>query len=186
MSFGLLAPAAVPVELRASRRRVFRLSHEVGEQGIRLAGLAPFEVGEPVELRLVLPDTTQPLALRAEVELVGDEREEGGRGGCGLRFIEPPHELRQALAGYVSQRLGLPRRLDHGQPARHRRRHRPPGSSLERRADEGGGAERKARQHQAGKLTARERVDCCSIRAPSSRSTSSSPTAAPTSGWTSR
>jgi hypothetical protein len=111
VSFGLLAPAAVPVELRASRRRVFRLSHEVGEQGIRLAGLAPFEVGEPVELRLRLPDGEHVLTLRAEVELVGDEREEGGaRGGCGLRFIEPPHELRQALAGYVSQRLGLPSR----------------------------------------------------------------------------
>ena len=110
MSFRLLAPAAVPVELRAARRRVFRLSHEVGEEGVRLASPAPFEIGEPVELRLRLPDAEQPLALRAEVELVGDEREEGGaRGGCGLRFIEPPHELRQALAGYVSQRLGLPR-----------------------------------------------------------------------------
>jgi propionyl-CoA carboxylase beta chain len=31
--------------------------------------------------------------------------------------------------------------------------------ALERRADEGGGAERIARQHQAGKLTARERID---------------------------
>src|SRR4051812_48990897 len=31
--------------------------------------------------------------------------------------------------------------------------------ALERRADEGGGTERVARQHQAGKLTARERID---------------------------
>jgi hypothetical protein len=112
VSFGLQAPAAVPVELRAARRRIFRLSHEVGEEGVRLAAPAPFEVGEPLELRLRLPDSDQPLTLRAEVELVGDEREEdGARGGCGLRFIEPPHEARRALASYVAQRLGLPSRI---------------------------------------------------------------------------
>jgi hypothetical protein len=110
VSFGLQAPAAVPIELRASRRRVFRLSHEVGEEGIRLAAPAPFEVGEPVELRLRLPDTEETLTLRAEVALVGDEQERGGAvGGCGLRFIEPPHDARHALRTYVSQRLGLPR-----------------------------------------------------------------------------
>ena len=111
VSFGLQAPAAVPVELRAARRRVFRLSHEVGEEGVRLAAPAPFEVGEPVELQLRLPDATHALKLRAEVALVGDEQEAGGaRGGCGLRFIEPPHEARAALAGYVRARLGLPGR----------------------------------------------------------------------------
>jgi hypothetical protein len=112
VSFGLQAPAAVPVELRAARRRFFRLSHEVGEEGIRLAAPAPFEVGEPVELRLRLPDSDQPLTLRAEVQLVGDELEEhGAKGGCGLRFIEPPQEARRALASYVAQRLGLPPRM---------------------------------------------------------------------------
>jgi Tfp pilus assembly protein PilZ len=111
VSFGLQAPAAVPVELRAARRRVFRLSHEVGEVGVRLAAPAPFEVGEPVELRLRLPDAPEPLQLRAEVALVGDPREEAGdRGGCGLRFIEPPHAARAAIASYVAERLGLPRR----------------------------------------------------------------------------
>lgn len=109
MSFGLQAPAAVPIELRASRRRLFRLSQDVGEEGIRLARPAPFEIGEPVELRLRLPDSDQPLTLRAEVELVGDEGEEQGTvGGCGLRFIEPPQEARRVLAGYVASRLGLP------------------------------------------------------------------------------
>ena len=55
----------------------------------------------------------------------------------------------------------------------------------ERRAEEGGGAERLQRQHEAGKLTARERIDllfdpgtfeegstCCLIPARSRRSTS--------------
>jgi hypothetical protein len=111
VSFGLQAPVAVPVELRASRRRAFRLSHEVGEEGLRLATPAPFEVGEPVELWFRLPDTDQPLALRAEVELLGEDSEQhGSRGGCGLRFIEPTREARQVVAAYVSQRLGLPPR----------------------------------------------------------------------------
>jgi hypothetical protein len=111
VTLGLQAPAAVPVELRASQRRVFRLSSEVGEEGVRLGAPAPFEVGEPLEVRLVLPDTDEPLRLRAEVALVGDEREaEGANGGCGLRFIEPPRAARDALVAYVSQRLGLPPR----------------------------------------------------------------------------
>jgi Tfp pilus assembly protein PilZ len=111
VSFGLQAPAAVPVELRAARRRVFRLSHEVGEEGVRLTTPAPFEVGEPVELRLRLPEASEALTLRAEVVLVGDEREENGaRGGCGLRFLEPTHEVRAAIASYVRERLGLPGR----------------------------------------------------------------------------
>jgi hypothetical protein len=111
VSFGLQAPAAVPVELRAARRRVFRLSHEIGEEGVRLAAPAPFEVGEPVELLLRLPDGDQTLTLRAEIALVGDEREENGaRGGCGLRFIEPTREMRAVIASYVRERLGLPGR----------------------------------------------------------------------------
>lgn len=110
MSLGLQAPAAVPVELRASRRRVFRLSHEVGEAGVRLVAPAPFEVGQPVEVLLRLPDAEETLHLRAEVTLVGDESESNGaRGGCGLRFLEPTHEARAEIVSYVSQRLGLPR-----------------------------------------------------------------------------
>jgi hypothetical protein len=111
VSFGLQAPAAVPVELRASQRRVFRLSHQVGEEGVRLSSPAPFELGEPVQVRLQLPGADEPLTLRAEIELVGDDREGGGSvGGCGLRFIEPSREARQALASYVAERLGLPSR----------------------------------------------------------------------------
>jgi Tfp pilus assembly protein PilZ len=111
VSFGLQAPAAVPVELRASQRRVFRLCHEVGEEGLRLAAPAPFEVGEPVTVRLTLPDGGEAVIARAEVALVGDEREgAGAHGGCGLRFIEPTREVRARIASYVAERLGLPRR----------------------------------------------------------------------------
>jgi hypothetical protein len=103
----LQAPAAVPVELRASRRRVFRLSAEIGEEGVRLERPAPFELGEPVELRLPVPDA-EPVVLRATVEAVDDEDERSGQGGRALRFIEPPAEARRVLRGYVLQRLGLP------------------------------------------------------------------------------
>src|SRR5436305_8716223 len=108
MSLGLQAPAAVPVELRASRRRVFRLSREIGEEGLRLERPAPFELGEPVEIRFLLPGTEEPMTLRASVEAVDDEDERSGLGGRGLRLIEAPHEARHALHRYVAQRLGLP------------------------------------------------------------------------------
>jgi PilZ domain len=108
VGFGLQAPAAVPVEVRAARRRVFRLSRAVGEEGVRLERPAPFEPGEEVELRLVLPDGDETLSLRAVIELSEEDLAEGGaRGGSGLRLIEPPHEARRALDGYVKRRLGL-------------------------------------------------------------------------------
>ena len=51
----------------------------------------------------------------------------------------------------------------------------------------GGGEERIDKQHEAGKLTARERIDAAARPGhASSSSTSSSPTAAPTSAWRSR
>jgi hypothetical protein len=107
VGLGLQAPAAVPVEVRASRRRVFRLSLAIGEEGVRLERPAPFELGERVELRLAVPDGEQ-LTLRATVEAVDDEDERSDKGGRALRFIEPPHEARRTLHGYVARRLGLP------------------------------------------------------------------------------
>jgi hypothetical protein len=108
VGFGLQAPAAVPVELHASRRRLFRLSHLLGEEGICLERPAPFELGARVELRLILPGSDEPIALRARVEALDDAEERAEKGGRGLRFLEPPHEARRALRTYVAQRLGLP------------------------------------------------------------------------------
>jgi hypothetical protein len=108
VGLGLLAPAAVPVELRTADRRVFRLSREVGDEAVRLERPAPFELGEPVDVRLVLPDTDGPLVLRAEVTAVGDDAEaEGTVGGCGLLLVEPSVEAKGALMAYVARRLGL-------------------------------------------------------------------------------
>jgi PilZ domain-containing protein len=92
------------VELRASRRRVFRLSSEIGEEGVRLGRPAPFELGERIEVCLAVPEG-EPFVLRATVEAVDDEEEQGGRG---LRFIEVPMDIRRVIRGYVAQRLGLP------------------------------------------------------------------------------
>jgi hypothetical protein len=107
VGFGLQAPAAVPVELHASRGRVFRLSRALGEEGICLERVAPFELGARVELRLNVPGSDEPLTLRATVEALDDD-EERAEQGRGLRFIEPHHEARRALRTYVAQRLGLP------------------------------------------------------------------------------
>ncbi|HEY0715119.1 MAG TPA: PilZ domain-containing protein [Polyangia bacterium] len=107
MSLGLSAPAAVPVELRAADRRVFRLSDEIGMGGIRLRRAAPFEPGRPVSVRFALPGSTSEIALDAEVVEIGDESE-AGEGGAALYFIDPSPEVKSAIAGYVAERLGIP------------------------------------------------------------------------------
>ena len=96
----LRAPIAVPVEIRAPARRVFRLAAAVGEDGIRLVRGASFEPGRPVDVRFELPDGGA-LALRA---IVG----EGDAQDDDLGFVDPPSEAREALRRYVHGRLGLP------------------------------------------------------------------------------
>src|SRR5262245_57270884 len=96
----LRAPIAVPVEVRAPKRRVFRLAANVGEDGIRLARGASLEVGRPVDVRFDLPDGGGTLALRAIVDGAVEDDE--------LPFIDPPAEAREAIRRYVHGRLGLP------------------------------------------------------------------------------
>jgi hypothetical protein len=97
----LRAPIAVPVEVRAPKRRVFRLAANVGEDGIRLVRGASLEVGRPVDVRFDLPDGGGALALRAIVDGAVVEDDE-------LSFIDAPAEAREAIRRYVQGRLGLP------------------------------------------------------------------------------
>ena len=100
-SVSLRAPIAVPVEIRAPKRRVFRLTAAVGEDGVRLARGAPFEPGRPVEVRFDLPDGLGALALPA---IVG----EGDAADDQLVFVNPPADAREVIRRYVHGRLGLP------------------------------------------------------------------------------
>jgi hypothetical protein len=102
----LRAPIAVPVELRADARRAFRLSWNVGEDGLRLRAGAPFETGRVIEVRFALPGGTA-FALRAEVTGGGPDREEVDEPGE-LTFVEPSGDARRALHAYVVERLELP------------------------------------------------------------------------------
>jgi len=107
----LRAPVAVAVEIRSQEgagevRRAFRLSVNVGEDGVRLVRPAPFDVGRPVAIAFALPDA-EPVALRAEVALC-DEDGEGEHGGRELVFLAAPADVKQALHRYVAERLGLP------------------------------------------------------------------------------
>ena len=109
MSLGLSAPASVSVEVQAADRRVFRLTTEVGLGGLLLETAAPFEPGRPVSIRFALPGSTEWLALDARVVATGDPSEgEGERGGAALHFLDPPLEVREAVTGYIAERLGLP------------------------------------------------------------------------------
>ncbi len=102
----LRAPIAVPVELRADARRAFRLSWNVGEDGLRLAGRLPFETGRLVEARFSLPGGAA-LALRAQVTAGGPDSEDADAAGE-LAFLEPPGDARRSLHAYVVERLELP------------------------------------------------------------------------------
>ncbi|MES1157721.1 MAG: PilZ domain-containing protein [Haliangium ochraceum] len=105
----LFAPLAVPVEIGAGERRVFRLSRLVADTGLRLENPAPFEVGQPVSVTFALAerDAMVPLALRAVIQLTDDDGE-GADGGRELTFVDPPREARAAIVRYVAGRLGLP------------------------------------------------------------------------------
>jgi hypothetical protein len=95
----LRAPIAVPVEIRAPAGRVFRLTWNVGEDGIRLVRGVSLEPGRPVDLRFALPDG--PIwELRAEI--AGGDAEDDD-----LLFLEPPAETRALIRRYVLERLGL-------------------------------------------------------------------------------
>jgi hypothetical protein len=99
-SVSLRAPIAVPVEIRAPKRRLFRLAAAVGEDGIRLARGAPFEPGRPVDVRFRLPEG-DALALTAIVT-------DGDAADDEIAFVDPPADARQAIRRYVHGRLGLP------------------------------------------------------------------------------
>jgi hypothetical protein len=109
VSLGLSAPAAVPIEVRSDERRVFRLSREIGEGGVRLAQPAPFEPGRPVDVRFALPGATKTISGRAQVVVTGDAaEEEGSRGGAALHFLDLAQESRAEITAYLTERLGLP------------------------------------------------------------------------------
>jgi hypothetical protein len=109
VSLGLSAPAAVPIEVRSQDRRVFRLSREIGEGGVRLDRPAPFEPGRPVDLRFALPGSDSRIDATAEVVTTGDaEEQDGSAGGAALYFLDITPETRAEIAGYVAGRLGLP------------------------------------------------------------------------------
>jgi hypothetical protein len=109
MTLGLAAPAAVPVEVRAADRRVYRLSAQIGEGGIDLERPVPFEVGRPVRVRFRVPGAAAPCELDAEVAARGTASEGGGDlGGAALRFLDPPFDAQVAIMEYVVGRLGLP------------------------------------------------------------------------------
>ena len=112
VGLGLLAPAAVPVELRVPQARgttrVYRLCRAVGQEGLELERPVPFEPHRRVEVRFGLPGGDTVISLRGELVLIGDEAEEEGHAGAaGVAFIDPPTEAQRALASYVLPRLGL-------------------------------------------------------------------------------
>jgi hypothetical protein len=103
---GLRAPIAVPVEIRAPKRRLHRLAWAIGVDGLRLEHPAPFERGRPVDVRFTLPGG-ETLSLRAEIGDDDDDTDHDERSRE-LAFLNPPEEARLAIHRYVQERLELP------------------------------------------------------------------------------
>jgi PilZ domain-containing protein len=109
----LRAPIAVAVEVRSEAGRVFRLSANVGEDGVRFSRPLPFEPGRPVEVRFRLPDG-ELIGLAGHVgREESDEASDDQPSGAEPRprevaFRDPPAEARVMLRRYVQARLELP------------------------------------------------------------------------------
>src|SRR5947209_19657281 len=87
----LRAPLRVPVELRASRDRWFRLAHAVGVDGLALGSAAPDEAEGAIEVAFHLPGDAQPIRCRARAqEIVVDagERESERADKREVRFLD--------------------------------------------------------------------------------------------------
>ena len=101
----LRAPIAIPVEIRAPARRVFRLAAAIGEDGVRLQRGSSFEPGRSGRRALRAAGRTAAaaavLALRAVIA-PGEAEDDT------LEFIDPPADSRAAIRHYVHERLGLP------------------------------------------------------------------------------
>jgi hypothetical protein len=125
----LRAPMVVPVEVRLIERaesqddlagpgfrgpRWFRLSRNVGEDGVTLQRPIPVEADRPVLIAFQLPDKAGgTMVLRAVVALTDDDGQ-GEDGGRGLWFGDASVEARDVIGAYVRDRLGLPMRFDSG------------------------------------------------------------------------
>lgn len=108
MSLGLTAPCALPVEVRDSSRRAFRVALQIGPEGASFGSPLPFEPDAPVTLRFRLPDGQGPFEVRARTTLLGADAEREGEAGCmAAAFADAPSEIKNPLGGYVRTRLGL-------------------------------------------------------------------------------
>ena len=106
------APLRVTVEIRAldvgeRLDRVWRLSRDVSEDGVRLLRDLPWEAERPVAVSFRLPGADAPLAASGRIVAVPPEREEveGERARPrAIRFTTLAADARQRLAGYLEER----------------------------------------------------------------------------------
>jgi hypothetical protein len=106
------APLRVTVEIRAldvgpRLDRVWRLSRDVSEDGVRLWRDLPWEAERPVAVSFRLPAIEPAFACSGQIVAVAPEREEieGERARPrAVRFTNVPAEARQRLDRYLEER----------------------------------------------------------------------------------
>ena len=108
MSLGLTAPCVLPVEVRDSSRRAYRVALHIGAEGARFATPLPFEPDAVVTLLFSLPDGSGPFEVRARARVIGEEAEREGEEGCmGAAFPDAPLAIKDPLGRYARTRLGM-------------------------------------------------------------------------------
>lgn len=90
-------PTRLTVTFRESGELRSCLMTDLSRDGAFVATGRPAAAGARLALRIDVPTSGERLEVPAEVVSVGDDRDDPGRRGMGLRFLEVPSELRHGL-----------------------------------------------------------------------------------------
>ena len=89
----------------------YYMSKNVSEGGMFLLSKSPYPVGTKIHLEFVIPD--QRFSVIVEGEIVSRVPFDPGKGnetscGMGIKFINPPEEIRTVLRDFVTKHKGPP------------------------------------------------------------------------------
>lgn len=107
----LRAPIAARVSLKDGTQYRSYLTNSVGEGGMFIEMEEPQDVGEVIEITLLLPGLIQPLSVKGAVVYSFKKRDGRKVDGMGIRFVELSHQHHEILSNYIQSYLSdtLPR-----------------------------------------------------------------------------
>ncbi len=91
----------VPVVIGLGGEHVNAETRNIGLGGVFVATAELVPVGQPVALKLTLPDWDEPLLANAEVRWVRGNEDRHGSPGVGIKFLRLPLYVAAALHNFV-------------------------------------------------------------------------------------